>query len=62
MYKKARNGEIENFTGIGSRYESPESPEIHIINNSISVDQASEQIITYLLKNQYIVDKKKDKK
>jgi adenylylsulfate kinase len=62
MYKKARNGEIENFTGIGSRYESPESPEIHIINNSISVDQASEQIITYLIKNQYIVDKKKDKK
>lgn len=62
MYKKARNGEIKNFTGIGSPYESPESPEIHIINNSISVNQASEQVITYLIKNQYIFDKKKDKK
>ena len=62
MYKKARNGEIKNFTGIGSPYEIPESPEIHIINNSISANKASEQIITYLIKNQYIVDKKKDKK
>lgn len=58
MYKKARNGEIKNFTGIGSPYEIPENPEIHIINNSISVNEASEQIITYLIKNQYIVDKK----
>jgi adenylylsulfate kinase len=62
MYKKARNGEIKNFTGIGSPYEIPESPEIHIINNSISANKASEQIITYLIKNQYIVDTKKDKK
>jgi len=62
MYKKARNGEIKNFTGIDSRYESPESPEIHIINNSISVNQASDQIITYLIENQYIVDQKRYKK
>lgn len=62
MYKKARNGEIKNFTGIDSPYERPESPEIHIINNSISLNEASEQVITYLIKNKYIVDKKRKEK
>ena len=37
MYKKARNGEIKNFTGIDSPYEPPENPEIHIVNNSITL-------------------------
>ncbi|CAM2805570.1 adenylyl-sulfate kinase [Helicobacter burdigaliensis] len=32
LYKKARNGEIKNFTGIDSPYETPENPEIHIIS------------------------------
>ena len=44
MYIKARNGEISNFTGISSPYESPENPEIHIINNKISLDDASNKI------------------
>ncbi|SUX71205.1 adenylylsulfate kinase [Citrobacter freundii] len=29
LYKKARAGELRNFTGIDSVYEAPESPEIH---------------------------------
>ncbi len=56
MYAKARSGDIKNFTGISSPYESPKNPDIHIINNSITLDEASEQIITYL------VDKKLIKK
>lgn len=54
MYLKARNGEISNFTGISSPYESPENPELHIINNEITLDDASNQIIEYLIKKEYI--------
>lgn len=54
MYVKARKGEIKNFTGISSPYESPENPEIHVINNNISLDEAANQIINYLVKHNYI--------
>jgi adenylylsulfate kinase len=54
MYIKARNGEISNFTGISSPYESPENPEIHIINNKISLDDASNKIVEYLITKKYI--------
>lgn len=54
MYKKARNGEIKNFTGIDSPYEPPENPEIHIVNNSITLHEASDQIINYLIEKKYI--------
>ena len=54
MYAKARSGEIKHFTGISSPYEHPENAEIHVINNAITIDEAAEQIITYLLDNQYI--------
>jgi adenylylsulfate kinase len=54
MYLKARSGEISNFTGISSPYESPENPELHIINNEITLDDASNQIIKYLIEKKYI--------
>jgi adenylylsulfate kinase len=54
LYKKARKGEINDFTGISSPYEAPENPEIHIINNDITLDKASNRIIGYLIKNKYI--------
>ena len=54
MYAKARSGEIKNFTGISSPYEPPENPEIHVINNSITLDEASEKIIAYLVENNFI--------
>ncbi len=54
MYKMARNGEIKNFTGISSPYEPPINPEIHVINNDISLDEVSNQIIKYLFDNNYI--------
>ena len=54
MYIKARNGDIKNFTGISSPYENPENPEIHVINDNISVDKASDQIMNFLKKNKYI--------
>lgn len=54
MYIKARSGEIKNFTGVSSPYEPPSNPEIHVVNNSISIDEASEKIISYLIKKELI--------
>ncbi|MGH8143113.1 MAG: sulfate adenylyltransferase subunit CysN [Steroidobacteraceae bacterium] len=50
LYRKARAGEIHNFTGIDSPYEPPENPEVHIDTRTTSAEQAAEQIITYLRK------------
>ncbi len=54
LYKKARKGEIPNFTGISSPYEAPKNPEIHIENNNISIEEAAEKVINYLKKKGYI--------
>ena len=48
LYKKARNGEIPNFTGISSPYEAPANPEIIIQTDTFSIDQSVEKIISYL--------------
>jgi len=55
LYKKARAGKIENFTGINSPYEAPENPEIHLKNDKISIEKACTQVIDFLVKNNYIV-------
>lgn len=48
LYKKARAGEIKEFTGISAPYEAPENPEIHIKNVDLSVEDAVVQIVKYL--------------
>jgi bifunctional enzyme CysN/CysC len=48
LYKKARRGELKNFTGIDSPYERPEQPEIHLSTALYSPEQAAEQILTTL--------------
>jgi adenylyl-sulfate kinase len=48
LYAKAEKGEIENFTGISSRYEAPVAPDIHINTDNYSIDEAVESIITRL--------------
>lgn len=48
LYKKARRGELANFTGIDSPYESPVDPEIRIDTTATSPEQASELIIEFL--------------
>ena len=54
LYKKARSGEIPNFTGISSPYEAPKKPEIHIININISIEDAAQQVIDYLEEKGYL--------
>ncbi len=48
LYKKARRGELKNFTGIDSPYEPPENPEILVDTSAMSAEQAAEKIITEL--------------
>ncbi|OQO12084.1 Adenylyl-sulfate kinase [Cryoendolithus antarcticus] len=50
LYKKARAGEIKEFTGISAPYEAPEKPEIHIDSAKTSVEDAVRQITDYLEK------------
>ena len=57
MYQKARKGEIKNFTGISSPYEAPKNPEIHVDNNDVELNDAANQIIDYLINNNYIQKK-----
>ena len=48
LYRKARRGELKNFTGIDSPYERPEHPEIRIDTTSVSPEEAAERIVTEL--------------
>ena len=49
LYKKARAGELKNFTGIDSPYEAPETPEIRIDTTRLTPDQAADLIIEALI-------------
>ncbi len=48
LYKKARRGEIQEFTGVSAPYEEPENPEIAIDTGGLSVDECVNLIIRYL--------------
>ncbi len=54
LYKKARAGEIKHFTGIDSEYQTPTKPEIHVETANKSVEECAEQVIQYLIKQEYI--------
>lgn len=49
LYKKARAGNLKNFTGIDSPYEAPENPEIEITTAEMSVEDAAERVINGLI-------------
>ena len=49
LYKKARSGELKNFTGIDSPYEQPAQPEIRVDTTSMSAEEAATLIVDTLL-------------
>ena len=49
LYKKARSGELKNFTGIDSPYEAPENAEIHVNTVDMTPQEAAEYIISQIL-------------
>ncbi len=58
LYRRARAGEIPNFTGISAPYEEPENPEIIVETHKMDVEESARKIIDYLLENNYLSPKK----
>lgn len=54
LYKKARNNEIPNFTGISAPYEAPDNPEIIVDSEAYSIEECKNQLISFLLEKGYI--------
>ncbi len=54
LYKKARAGEIKEFTGISAPYEEPSKPELVLDNGTMSVQESAQVVLEYLAKNGFI--------
>lgn len=50
LYEQARNGEIDNFTGISDPYEEPEDPELRIDTTDITPEEGVQMVLDYLKK------------
>jgi bifunctional enzyme CysN/CysC len=48
LYKKARRGELANFTGIDSPYEAPENPDLRVDTTTMTADQAADRVVALL--------------
>ncbi len=58
LYKKARAGEIPEFTGISAPYEAPENPEIHLDTSKMNIEECADAVIRYLEELDFIPNKK----
>lgn len=54
LYRKARAGEIKQFTGISDPYEVPQKPEIVVNSDQLSIDACAEIIYNYLIDHGYV--------
>ena len=54
LYRKARRGELKNFTGIDAPYEVPAAPELHLQTARLSLDEAVEQLLARLQADGYL--------
>jgi bifunctional enzyme CysN/CysC len=54
LYKKARAGEIKNFTGIDSLYETPENPEIALKSHQHGIEDLADQVIDFLRSMRFV--------
>ena len=62
IYKRAKCGEIKEFTGISSPYEEPENPEIVIETDKLSPEVSVNVLVSYLITNGYIDKNRKSNK
>ena len=51
LYKKARAGQIENFTGISAPYEKPENPELVVETASLNIEESVDLLLNYIAEN-----------
>ena len=49
LYKKARAGEIKNFTGIDAPFEAPLNPELNVKTGELTIEESANQILEYIL-------------
>lgn len=56
LYKKARENEIKNFTGIDDPYEPPENPEVHLQSDQMTLEEEVEKLLQYLIERQLIAE------
>ena len=56
LYKKARSGELKNFTGISSPYEAPEHPEVRIDTTRVTPEAAAEALVDRLMSVARVID------
>ena len=61
LYKKARAGEIKNFTGIDDPYEAPHQPEIHLHTDQMTLEEEVNIILDYLIENGFVVQEHKSR-
>lgn len=54
LYKKARAGEIDNFTGISAPYEAPENADLVIDTDKESLEECVEKVIRFLIANEVV--------
>lgn len=55
LYKKARSGEVKDFTGISAPYEEPHNPELTIDSSKLSVEESARAILNYLIEKKYVM-------
>ncbi len=48
LYRKARRGELKNFTGVDAPYEAPEAPDLHIDTSAVAAEQAADRVLDAL--------------
>jgi len=56
LYKKARAGEIKNFTGIDDPYEAPANAEIHLHTDQMTIEEEVQIILDHLQENGFIIN------
>lgn len=54
LYKKAREGEVKDFTGISSPYEEPSNAELTIDTSELSIEESTRTILSYLEENGFV--------
>ena len=54
LYKRARAGEVKEFTGISSPYEAPEAADITVNTNMLSLHESTQKIVRYLTEHELI--------
>jgi len=54
LYKKARSGEIPEFTGVSSPYENPDKPELMLNTSTLSIEECLKRIISFISQRQVI--------